>query len=72
MKTRLRFFGKEISPSCSYCSYFVSDSEQVMKCVKNKHISEQGKCKHFMYAPQKRSPKSPLLLPQYTEDEFKL
>ncbi len=72
MKAKLRFFGKEIAPSCSYCENAVTDTKAQLRCIKNKHISEQGKCSRFMYAPQKREPKSPLFLPKFTVDDFKL
>lgn len=72
MKAKLRFFGKEIVPSCDYCHHSVLDGNKETHCAKNKAMTEHGKCKHFSYAPQKRKPKSPLFLPKYSEDEFKL
>ncbi len=72
MKSKLRFFGKEIAPSCNYCENAITDAITEPRCIKNKHITEQGKCSRFVYAPQKREPKSPLFLPKFTADDFKL
>ncbi len=72
MKSKLRFFGKDIAPFCGYCENAVNDNSAQVHCKKGMQITPQGKCRGFVYAPQKREPKSPLFLPKYTVDDFKL
>lgn len=72
MKTKFRFFGRTISPACTYCENGEPGEAGVFCCRKNKQISDDGKCRAFVYNPLRRTPKSPLLLPTFSEEEFQL
>ena len=69
---KLKFFGRDIPPSCDYCeySYFTKDTQ--LGCVKKKALPTARRCVRFIYAPQKRSPRKKLVLPKFTAEDFKL
>lgn len=65
-----KLFGKNITPSCSYCQFSVFENNNCF-CSKGKNIVDD-KCKSFKYDPLMRVPQSAPTLHEYTLDDFKL
>ncbi len=65
-----KFFGKNISPDCSYCenSFF---EQGIVACSKSKHIKD-GKCRAFSYDPLMRVPANLSLQGNYSAKDFML
>ncbi|HOP11789.1 MAG TPA: hypothetical protein PK629_09900 [Oscillospiraceae bacterium] len=59
---------KKIIPSCIYCIYGTGKSE----CRKRVEARGKNACFRFKYDPLLRVPKPPRVIPDYSEDEFKL
>ena len=64
---------KEISPSCSYCSYgkLSPDGETVL-CKKKGVVEKDFACRKFNYDVLKRQPKRPIELEKYNPEDFSL
>ena len=65
-----KYFGKNISPDCSYCGNSVLDNG-AFACKKSKQIID-GKCRAFDYDPHLRVPRTVTLRGTYTAEDFKL
>lgn len=65
-----KLFGRNITPSCSYCLNSVFQNN-TCHCSKGKTIIDD-KCKGFRYDPLMRIPQSAPTLHEYTLDDFKL
>lgn len=65
-----KFFGKNITPDCSYCSHAVLANGGIT-CQKSRQISE-GKCRSFDYDPLMRVPRTITLRGTYTAEDFML
>lgn len=63
-----KFFGRNISPDCSYCNRAVRNNG-VIACQKNKQIID-GKCRSFDYDPLLRVPRTVALRGTYTAEDF--
>lgn len=70
---KLRLFGKNIEPACSYCEFGRPSPDNVMiLCRKYGPVAPFYSCKHFRYSPLKRIPKKQPKLPEFSPDEFEL
>ncbi len=65
-----KFFGKNISPDCSYCANAFFENG-IVACQKSRHM-ENGRCRAFNYDPLMRVPRSITLSGTYTAEDFKL
>lgn len=65
-----KFFGKNISPDCSYCTHAVLNNG-TFACGKSKQLVN-GKCRSFDYDPLMRVPRTVTLRGTYTAEDFKL
>lgn len=69
----MKLFGKSIDPCCYYCKLGKKTSDQQMiLCARCGVVSPSYSCKHFQYAPLKRTPKKNLILPTYKKEDFLL
>jgi hypothetical protein len=67
-KKKFKAFGGNITHSCRYCRYNYGTSPEMINC---RYGSEP--CKYYSYDPTKRIPdKSPKILGNYTDNDFKL
>ncbi len=67
---KYKFFGKNISPDCSYC-VFSGFENGIIACKKSKHMKD-GRCRSFSYDPLLRVPTSVSISGRFTADDFKL
>lgn len=71
MKQRL--FSSEIPPACTYCKFgFLTRDGRSVLCEKKGVCSPHDSCRHYRYAPLKRVPKRPNVLPKYEKSDFEL
>ena len=68
-----QFFGKNISPSCSYCEKGerAADGETIL-CERKGVVSPLSSCRRFKYDPLKRVPPSAPVLPKFQASDFSL
>lgn len=67
------FFGRRIEPACSYCELGRPTPDgQMILCKKNGVVSPCFCCRKFVYAPLKRKPSRPQILPEYSSEDFRL
>lgn len=71
-KKKISFFGNNIMPSCSYCTY--GSSCFGGECSLHYCIDEEGKCAKFRYEPLKRVPKEEfdIKMFDYKFEDFKI
>ena len=69
-----KLYGKNITPSCQYCLYYVESAEQpgTMICDRGKDTSNGNVCKTFRYEPTLREPKEQPLLAEFSPEDFKI
>ena len=66
-------FGRRIEPACEYCELGRPTKDgQMILCGKNGVVAPCFSCRRFVYAPLKRRPSRPRILPQYSEQDFRL
>lgn len=70
---KLKLFGKNIEPSCVYCSYGRCNIEgDTVFCQKKGIISSHGSCSRFSYDPLKRKPKKVVLSDNLSKNDFEI
>ena len=71
-KRRKAYFGKNIEPSCEYCTHSIKKDEQIT-CSVNIQDTAAG-CKKYSYNPLKRIPKTAPLIKKgnYNDKDFSL
>lgn len=68
-----KLFGKDISPSCDYCSVGEKSSDgTVVFCPKKGIVPTDFFCKKFSYDPLRRVPHVAPSLEQFTAEDFEL
>ena len=67
---KYKFFGKNITPDCSYCS-FASFEDGNTACQRARVIKD-GKCRSFSYDPLLRVPTSISVSGNYTAEDFRI
>ena len=73
MVKRIKLFGGNIPPACSYCQFGRPSSDKVMVlCRKYGPVSPYYKCRRFFYDPIKRVPRRTPALPEFSADDFSL
>lgn len=70
-KRKKKLFGNEIETNCSYCSHN-GGSEDMPNCSKGVGPERDGSCRHFVYDPLMRTPRSLPPLREYDADDFSL
>ena len=66
-------FGSRIPPACKYCEFAVpSGREGFLICHKKGIVMADFSCRHYRYDPISRTPRPPLELEKYAEDDFAL
>ena len=66
-----KFFDKDITPKCSYCSNCRIDDNSIFICTLN-NTNENNKCQKFVYNPLMRVPEAIDPAPAFDKDEFTL
>ena len=63
----------DIEPACEYCvhGHMPSGSEYVL-CKREGLMPPDSHCRKFKYDPLRRKPKKAPVLPEYSEDDFKI
>ncbi len=65
-------FNPAIEPSCSYCAKGTCLSDGNIICTKYGLIRPAQNCIKFVYAPRKRIPPRPPVLPEYNSKDFSI
>jgi len=67
-------FDRNIDPCCEYCRHGSALGNHEIACVKHGIMSISGSCRHFVYEPTKRVPKTGKLIDSsgFSEDDFTL
>ncbi|MBQ9516431.1 MAG: hypothetical protein IJR57_10025 [Ruminococcus sp.] len=63
-------FGKNIVPSCTYCSYSKTEGNTQF-CSAHK-VLKNGKCRKFDYNPIMRVPRGAPKLPSFNNEDFSI
>ena len=64
MDGRYIMFSKDIEKICAYCEYGTKLHNNHILCKKKGIVSENSKCRKFLYDPTKRIPKKRPPLPK--------
>lgn len=67
---KVRLFGANIPPDCSYCQNGIFNGGSHVCCVKR--TLRNGKCRKFEYNPTLRIPKQRRERQSFSADDFKL
>ena len=66
-------FGKHIDPACCYCEHSLPVEGQVhLNCRFKGRVDPAASCRRFSYDPLRRVPTRQVVLPSYSDEEFKL
>ncbi|MBR5559033.1 MAG: hypothetical protein IKU72_02155 [Oscillospiraceae bacterium] len=66
-------FGKHIDPACCYCEHSLPEEAQTtLNCRFKGKVEPSGSCRRFSYDPLRRVPTRQVVLPSYSDEEFKL
>lgn len=66
-------FGKHIDPACCYCEHSTpTRSEAHLECRLKGIVAPGESCRRFRYDPLRRVPTRQVVLPRYSDEEFKL
>lgn len=70
----LKYYGKNIHPSCQYCLYGVESPEGTgeIGCEKGRNPGENNPCVSFRYEPTLREPRQQPLLAEFSPEDFKI
>ncbi|MBQ2756342.1 MAG: hypothetical protein IJF27_06675 [Oscillospiraceae bacterium] len=72
MKTK-KLFGKNIEPSCIYCSNgTLTQNGDMIMCIKKGMVETNYKCRKFSYDPLKRIPSGNAPMPEFSAEDFEL
>ncbi len=67
------FFGNNIEPSCTYCSWGnISHDGNMILCEKQGIVETNYSCKKFVYDPILRIPSSQPILKEYSKEDFEI
>ncbi len=58
-------------PACAYCRYGIR-RDNVVLCEYKGVVDSEYKCRRFKYDPIKRIPSTPPVLPEYSEEDFRI
>jgi len=66
-------FGKHIDPACCYCEHSLPVEGQIhLNCRFKGRVDPAASCRRFSYDPLRRVPTRQVVLPSYSDEEFKL
>ena len=65
--------GQNVQPACEYCELGSPTKDgQMILCRKNGVVAPCFSCRKFTYAPLKRRPSRPQILPEYSKEDFRI
>ena len=67
-------FNKKIDPCCAYCEHSTKINDSEIICIKKGVMPAYGSCRRFLYAPLKRVPEAPAVIPtdKFTAEDFEI
>ena len=66
-------FGNRVAPACKYCEFAVpSGREGFLICHKKGVVMADFSCRHYRYDPISRTPRPPLELEKFEDEDFAL